>query len=197
MRRSSASLLPIAAAGMFACSTMSTLPQEVGRFPTEEERRRIEAFAPRGIAAARHEGLVCADVPIVMADMSNDDLRSIARPSEDPCSFYVQVEPRALRHLSPTELAGALAHELGHVMNGDWSPARARVRQIDRERQADTVAIRILKRMGTAECLAQVRYFQDIRARNIGAWGAEQRETATTHPSYTERIRTFSIECRR
>jgi hypothetical protein len=182
---------------MFACGAASTLPPELGRFPTKEEQQRIEAFAPRVIAAAREEGLRCAEVPIVMADMSHDDLRSMARPSRDPCSFYIQVEPRALRHLSPAELAGSLAHELGHVMNGDWTPERAGVPQIERERQADAVAIRVLKRMGIAECLAQVQHFQKIREQNIGAWGVEQRETATTHPSYTERIRTFLIGCRR
>lgn len=130
-----------------------------------------------------------------MLDMPNDGIRAIARPSRSPCDFYVQINPKVFRYDSPSELAGTLAHELGHVIDRDWTPERAAVRQIDRQRQADVVAIRILKRRGTAECLAQIQHFQKIRADNIRAWGTEQRDTVTTHPSYTERIRTFEAGC--
>ena len=178
------------------CVTMTSIPREVGRPPTTEEQRSIDTFAPRVITAARLEGFGCTDVPFAMIDMPNDGLRSIARPSADPCAFYVQINPKVLRHDTPAELAGTFAHELGHVMNRDWTPQRAAVPQIERERQADAVAIRILNRVGSAECLAQVQLLRKIRAANIQAWGAEQRDTMTTHPSYTERIRTFEAGCR-
>lgn len=181
---------------LVACGTMASIPRELGRSPTGEEQRIIETFAPRVIAAARQEGFTCAEVPVVMTDMPNDAIRAIARPSRNSCAFYVQIDPRFLRRDSPADLAGNFAHELGHVMNRDWTPDRAAVPQIERERQADAVSIRILKRMGTAECLAQVEHFGKIRAENIRAWGAEQRDTITTHPPYTERIRTFEVGCR-
>jgi hypothetical protein len=194
--------LRVVASGAFVsvwlvgCGTIASIPREIGRPPTAEEQKSIDTFVPRVIATARHEGFECAEVPVAMSDMANDALRTIARPSRNPCAFYVQVNPRAFQHDSPMELAGTLAHELAHVINRDWTPERAAVPQIERERQADAVAIRILKRMGTAECLAQVQLFQKIRAQNIRAWGTEQRETVTTHPSYTERIRTFEVGCR-
>lgn len=164
--------------------------------PTAEEQKAIDTFAPRVIAAARQEGLTCATVTFAMLNMPNDGMRAIARPSRYPCEFYVQINPRVLHHDSTAELAGALAHELGHVIDRDRTPERASVRQIDRERRAETVAIRILKRQGTAECLAQVQHFQKIRTDNIRAWGTEQRDTINTHPSDTERIQTFEAGCR-
>ncbi len=179
---------------LVACAT--TIPPELGRPPSDDERRIIETFAPRVIAAARHEGFTCSEVPLAMADMPGDDFRAAARVSINHCAFYVRINPRFLRSDSPVDLAGGFTHELGHVMNGDWTPACAAVPQIERERQADAVSIRILKRLGTTECLAQVERFRRIRAGNVRAWGTEQRDTITTHPSYTERIRTFEIGCR-
>lgn len=181
---------------LLGCATVTSIPPEVGRAPTTDEERLIDTFAPRVIAAARQEGFTCGSVIFAMADLRQDSLLSIARPSPNRCAFFIKVSMHYLRTDSPVALAGTLAHELGHVIDGDWTPGRARVVQIDRERQADAVSIRILRRMGTAECLAQVEQFQKIRAANIRAWGAEQRDTVTTHPSYTERIRTFEVACR-
>lgn len=179
--------------GLMGCAT--TIPRELGRIPNEEEQRLIDTFASKVIAAARQEGFNCAQVPLAIADMPGDDFRSAARPSLNRCAFYIRINPRFLRSDSPIDLAGGFAHELGHVMNGDWTPGRAAVPQIERERQADAMSIRILKRMGTAECLARVEQFRRIRAANIRAWGVEQRDTVTTHPSYTERIGTFEAKC--
>ena len=131
-----------------------------------------------------------------MFDMPNDDRLTMARSSGSPCEFYVRVSPRFLRHDISAELARDFAHELGHVINRDWTPEHAPVSQIDRERQADAQAIKILNRLGAADCRAQIQHFQKIRAENIRAWGAEQRDTIHTHPSYTERIRTFEAGCR-
>lgn len=179
------------------CATLTYLPPELGRPPTAGERRIIEGFAPRVIAAARHEGFACPEVVFIVSErMPNDAIRLVRRPSPDPCAFYIQMNARLTRIDSPGALAGSLAHELGHVINADATPARAGVRQIERERQADRVAIRILKRLGTAECLVLAEHFRKIRAENIAAWGVEQRDTTGTHPSYTERIRTFEAECR-
>jgi Zn-dependent protease with chaperone function len=181
---------------LIGCATMHpSVPAVVGRAPTPDEQRVIEAFAPRVIAAARHEGLTCPDVRFVMKEMPNNDLRVTATPSSNVCTFFVQVNPRVLAHDSPAELGGTLAHELGHVVNRDWTPERASVPQIERERQADGVAIRILKRLGRPECAAHAEHFRQVRADNVRAWGAEQRHTVGTHPSYTERIRRFETEC--
>lgn len=181
---------------LMGCLTITSIPPEVGRAPTPAEQQLIDTFAPQVIAAARQEGFACGTVTFAMADLRQDSLLSIARPSLNRCAFFIKVSTHYLRTDSPVALAGTLAHELGHVVDGDWTPGRARVAQIDRERQADAVSIRILRRLGTTECLAQVEQFQRIRAENIRAWGVEQRDTVTTHPSYTERIRTFEVACR-
>ncbi|MBI2205269.1 MAG: hypothetical protein HYU41_15585 [Candidatus Rokubacteria bacterium] len=186
-----------AVVSLAGCAALTYLPPELGRPPTADERRIIEAFAPRVIAAARHEGFACTEVVFVVSGhMPNDAIRHVRRPSPDPCAFYIQMSARFVRIDSPGALAGSLAHELGHVINADATPARARVPEIDREREADRVAIRILKRLGTAECLALAEHFRTIRAENLAGWGVEQRDTTDTHPSYTERIRTFEAECR-
>lgn len=189
-------LLASASLWLVGCATVASIPPEIGRAPTLEEQWLINTFAPQVIAASRQEGFVCGTVTFAMADLRQDSLLSIARPSLNPCAFFIKVSMHYLRTDSPVALAGTLAHELGHVINGDWTPGRARVPQIDRERQADAVSIRILRRMGSTNCLAQVDQFQKIRAENIRAWGVEQRDTVTTHPSYTERIRTFEVACR-
>ncbi len=180
---------------LLGCATTTPIPREIGRIPTASEQKLIDVFALRVIAAARLEGFTCEAVRFAMIDLPHDGLRSAARPSTNPCDFYIQVNPKILRRDSPAELSGTFAHELAHVINRDWTPARAETRQIDQERQADAVAMRILKRLGAAACLAQVEYFRKIRAENIEAWGVEQRFTAKTHPSYTERIRTFEAGC--
>ena len=187
-------ILAVMGMGLAGCAT--SIPQEVGRAPNEDEQRIIDTFAPQVVAAARQEGFACATVTFAMADLRQDSLLSIARPSLNRCAFFIKVSTHYLRTDPPVALAGTLAHELGHVIDGDWTPGRARVVQIDRERQADAVAIRILKRIGMAECLAQVERFRKTRAENIRAWGMEQRDTITTHPSYTERIKTFEAGCR-
>lgn len=189
-------LLAFLSVWLAGCASVTPIPRELGRAPTEEEQRLIETFAPRVIAVARQEGFTCEQVSFAVAEMPNDDFRATARPSMNRCAFFIRVNPRFLRSDAAVDLAGAFAHELGHVMNGDWTPGGAAVPQIERERQADAVSMRILKRMGSAECLARVEHFRRIRTANIRAWGAEQRDTITTHPSYTERMKTLETGCR-
>lgn len=81
-------------------------------------------------------------------------------------------------------------------MDGDWTPPRAAVPQLQREREADAFAIRVLNRLGVADCQAQIEHFRKIRERNIREMGVEQQTTVGTHPSFTERIRTFEAGCR-
>jgi len=172
------------------------IPREVGRVPTAEERAIVDTFLPQVVAAARLEGFSCNVVPVAMQQMDDDSMTTIARPSRNPCNFYLQVSTVYLRRDSALEHMGEAAHELGHVMDGDWTPARSKVPQIERERQADALAIRILNHMDPAVCQAAIALTKRIRAENLGKWGTEQRTTVGTHPSYTERIETLERDCR-
>jgi len=186
-------LLGIVLAG---CATGRVPPSELGRAPTRAERALLERFAPPVIAAARHEGFPCRRVSWAMNDEQDADLRTAGRVNGAPCDFFVLVSARDLRMDPPAQLAGVLAHELSHVIDGDWSEQRARVPQIEKEREADARSIRILRRIGPEACLAMVEYYQRTLAEIIAAWGVEQAGTIDTHPSFTERIATFSAGCR-
>jgi Zn-dependent protease with chaperone function len=92
-------------------------------YAPEDERQFIDAFAPQVIAAARQEGFTCGTVTFAMADLRQDSMLSTARPSLNRCAFFIKLSTHYLRTDSPVELAGTLAHELGHVINGDWTQA--------------------------------------------------------------------------
>lgn len=190
----SACLLVVALTG---CATGATvIPREVGRLPTPEERQLIDQFVPSVVEAARLEGFTCAKVPVAMKEMREDSVLTTARPSLNPCAFYLVISTVYLRVDSPLEHAGTVAHELGHVVDRDWTPVRAKVPQITREREADAFEIRVLNRLGPEACQAQIDQYKRIRGENLRAWGVEQRATVGTHPSYTERIVTFERDCR-
>ncbi|HUM16159.1 MAG TPA: hypothetical protein VL086_10765 [Candidatus Nitrosotalea sp.] len=177
------------------CASVRIPPPELGRVPTRDERTLLKRFAPPVIAAAQQEGLSCSEVSWAMIDMQNHDVRTAGRANGWTCDFFVQVSPHYLQTESSEELAGVLAHELSHVIDKDWTDQRARVPQIQKEREADARSIRILKRISPEACLVMVEYYQRILAEIIAAWGVEQWDTIDTHPSFTERIATFSAGC--
>jgi len=181
--------------GMFVgCATVRIPPAELGRVPTRDELTLLKRFAPPVITAARKEGFSCPQVSWAMIDM-NDDIRTAGRVNGWTCDFFVQVSPHDLRTDPPEEWAGVLAHELSHVIDEDWTDQRARTPQIQKEREADARSIRILKRISPQACLVMVEYYKRILAQIIAAWGVEQWDTTNTHPSFTERIATFSAGC--
>lgn len=190
-------LITVLVAGCATLGGPPTIPRELGRPTNEQERRLLDTFVPRVVAAARAEGFKCAYVPVGIKDMPFDSVISTARPSTNPCAFFILGNPRFLASLPREHFAGDFAHELGHVMNGDWLPRRAQVPQITKEREADGTSIRILLRDSVALCLAQVENLKQVREGNIRSRGVEQWETVGTHPSFTERIQTFERECQR
>lgn len=177
------------------CATVRIPPPELGRVPTRDELALLKRFAPPVIAAARKEGFSCPLVSWAMIDM-NADIRIAGRVNGRPCDFFVQVSPHDLRTDPPAEWAGVLAHELSHVINEDWTDQRARTPQIQKEREADARSIRILKRISLQACLVMVEYYERILAEIIASWGVEPWDTIDAHPSFTERIATFSAGCR-
>src|SRR2546427_10772305 len=59
-------IMALTSAWLVGCATIASIPRELGRSPAEDERRIIDTFTPRVIAAARQEGFTCAEVPFVM-----------------------------------------------------------------------------------------------------------------------------------
>ena len=177
-----------------SCATVRVPPAELGRVPTRDELALLKRFAPPVIAAARKEGFSCPQVSWAMIDM-NDDIRTAGRVDGWTCDFFVQVSPRDLQTDPPEEWAGVLAHELSHVIDEDWTAQRARTPQIQKEREADARSIRILKHISPQACFVMVEYYRRILAEIIAAWGVEQSGMIDTHPSFTERIATFSAGC--
>src|SRR5262249_29846007 len=146
----------------------ASIPPGLGHVPTAEEQQLIDRFAPRVVAAARLEGFRCQSVTFVTLDMPNDNVRTMARPSLNPCEdVYIQVSTRYLRQDPPSEFVGNLAHEIGHIVDRDWTPSRASVPQIQREREADAFSLRVLNRLGPADCRAQIEHWRKVRERNI------------------------------
>jgi Zn-dependent peptidase ImmA (M78 family) len=69
------------------------------------------------------------------------------------------VNPRVLSWPHET-IRAALAHELGHMFNNDFSTGRLDVPQIENERQADAVAATLLSRINLEACLALPRLLE-------------------------------------
>ena len=109
-------------------------------------------------------------------------LRSIADAQYPPPSPGVAVQ----------QLAAVLAHDAAHVLHGDstlernWG--RRAVPPIERERQADAEAARILSRISPEACMALPRVLERLRATNGDGYGA-------THPSYPDRIEVTTRIC--
>lgn len=54
-------------------------------------------------------------------------------------------------------IRAGIAHELGHIINNDFSMLRSHVPRIEKERQADATAVRLLSRINLDACLALPR----------------------------------------
>lgn len=75
----------------------------------------------------------------------------------------ITVNPRIL--LWPhDDIRTVLAHELGHMFNNDFSTLRVGVPQIEKERQADAVAARLLSRISLGACIALPQLLEKLPA---------------------------------
>lgn len=127
----------------------------------------------------------------------------------------------ALRHLTRDELQGVVAHEFGHIANGDmrlnsrltafsdglWGAANRLVRAIVREREylADATAVRFTRNPeGLADALRRSLLPEDRAGLMPPSALApvahmlfqnRQRPDSSTHPSAVERIQRISKRC--
>ena len=88
-------------------------------------------------------------------------------------------------------LLAALSHEWGHILHRDsaaspYSPRR-QVPQIQKEREADEEAARLLSRISPDACRALVRLFSRAAEVEIGR--------GVTHPTYPDRVEAVMRAC--
>jgi len=88
-------------------------------------------------------------------------------------------------------LLAALSHEWGHIMHRDgaaspYSPRR-QVPQIQKEREADEEAARLLSRISPDACRALVRLFSTAAEVETGR--------GVTHPTYPDRVEAVTRAC--
>jgi hypothetical protein len=109
-----------------------------------------------------------------------------------PCVLIVRANPGFLGAIPEDEVLAALAHEVGHFLNGDlyWSVLRKRRDRLalpsqQRETEADRTAARLLMQIGGQDtCFALPHVlvrFQDV--------------PNPTHPMSSERVRNTEAAC--
>ncbi len=109
-----------------------------------------------------------------------------------PCILIVRANPEFLDAIPEDEVLAALAHEVGHFLNGDlyWSMLRRRRDRFalpspQREMEADRTAARLLTQIGGQEkCFALPHLLFRL-----------QDEPDPTHPMSSERVRDTEAAC--
>jgi hypothetical protein len=93
--------------------------------------------------------------------------------------------------LPDDQLLASLAHEWGHILHRDGATSpyslRRAIPQIQKEREADEEAARLLSRISPETCRALVRLFSRAAEVEIGG--------GTTHPAYPDRVEAVTRAC--
>jgi hypothetical protein len=109
-----------------------------------------------------------------------------------PCILIVRANPEFLGAIPEDEVLAALAHEVGHFLNGDlyWSLLRKRrdrlaLPSLQRETEADRTAARLLTQIGGQDKCEALPHLL-VRFRDV---------PNPTHPMSSERVRDTAAAC--